>query len=1037
MRKTLTIFIFLFGLFSITKSENRLIVLSPSDDIYVQRLHTVPTITNAVMLPLRRGTDEPFYNRYAILKFNLSSGKEVSASEILFRFYYNHEQSGSNTVNNDIIRQLYLAELPKWDWTESTLSPYNLSVITPTTTHNSQFSNFVSRLETDRIALTSVKRSSITTGAYWEWNVTDFIHTKISTGDSIVTFLVYESLNTGGQGSTDLYFNSKENSANPPELVFLNASVNSRLQEIILNDDEGGETILNGFNPYTMHYNVTIQAGNTAIPTVTYTLSDPGAILHQITQASNLDGTEAERTATIEVMAKDNATTSVYTITFKKGEANPTGTTTVKLNLWKSATVKYERDAQIVSLLPNFKKDSLANLKINAFGSNLRIRTDATGYFYVKKLEGRWWLIDPDGYAGVNMAVTSINTPASKTGWAFDMLKSIGFNGAGNFITPENLPIKYYNDSSFEKFTYTRRGLGDKGNVGVTSSGGFFQRYQAYRKRFYTFPSSLDNNLYVTIMDPEFVSFCDIHASHYVAPYSNERNMLGYFSDNEIAFNQDQLLFFLRDLPETDSNYQSALAFITTKGISKETVVNNYTSVSNTIKEEYASLIAEYYYKNVSEAIRKYDPNHLYLGSRLNGRPKGIRQVVEAAARYCDVISVNFYDYPTPKEEIVNPSKWGIWTKDKPCLITEFHTKALEPSNVDLQAGAGYMVKTQKDRGVFYQNTCLEVLQSKYFIGWQYFRWMDDDAQAAVSNKGIVSPQYEIWTELSSAMKELNTQVYPLIDYIDKRTYPIKVFRDVALYPQEDSYITFADGSKEVIHGLEDSLVIANSSASTGLAEAFLSFDLGAYKDSLSYIDAARIRLNDASGKPVTRNLQVIGVDNSSLNESTFQAEISGTDLLWRSAFGKLRNHEVTLAPETPFIDLSVRSWILSEKSSTGLLTFRITDESTDTQPSVWYSREKQGQSPQLLLTMLQSPNTGLIKHASTSSQVKVISKFGQLEFYGLDRPTACTIYNISGGIIYHSTVGPNVAINAHFPQGIYLVKLTNLQMSETLKVRL
>lgn len=36
-------------------------------------------------------------------------------------------------------------------------------------------------------------------------------------------------------------------------------------------------------------------------------------------------------------------------------------------------------------------------------------------------------------------------------------------------------------------------------------------------------------------------------------------------------------------------------------------------------REEFAGVVAERYYKVVSEAIRKYDPNHLYLGSRLHG----------------------------------------------------------------------------------------------------------------------------------------------------------------------------------------------------------------------------------------------------------------------------------------------------------------------------------------------------------------------------------------------------------------------------------
>ncbi len=86
-------------------------------------------------------------------------------------------------------------------------------------------------------------------------------------------------------------------------------------------------------------------------------------------------------------------------------------------------------------------------------------------------------------------------------------------------------------------------------------------------------------------------------------------------------------------------------------------------------REEFAGVVAERYYKVVSEAIRKYDPNHLYLGSRLHGKPKFIRQIVEAAGRYCDVVAINYYGAWTPSEKTMK--HWGEWAQ-KPFIITEF-----------------------------------------------------------------------------------------------------------------------------------------------------------------------------------------------------------------------------------------------------------------------------------------------------------------------------------------------------------------------------
>ena len=37
-------------------------------------------------------------------------------------------------------------------------------------------------------------------------------------------------------------------------------------------------------------------------------------------------------------------------------------------------------------------------VKLSKYGGRLDKRTTATGFFHVKKLGGRWWAIDPDGY---------------------------------------------------------------------------------------------------------------------------------------------------------------------------------------------------------------------------------------------------------------------------------------------------------------------------------------------------------------------------------------------------------------------------------------------------------------------------------------------------------------------------------------------------------------------------------------------------------------------------------------------------------------
>ena len=89
-------------------------------------------------------------------------------------------------------------------------------------------------------------------------------------------------------------------------------------------------------------------------------------------------------------------------------------------------------------------------------------------------------------------------------------------------------------------------------------------------------------------------------------------------------------------------------------------------------------------------------------------------------------------------------------------------------------SGAGWLVKTQKDRGIYYQKFCLQLLQAKNCVGWHWFRYQDNDPADTTadpsnndSNKGMVNTQYEPYEKLTEKMKKLNDNKYQIINYLD------------------------------------------------------------------------------------------------------------------------------------------------------------------------------------------------------------------------------------------------------------------------------
>ena len=420
-------------------------------------------------------------------------------------------------------------------------------------------------------------------------------------------------------------------------------------------------------------------------------------------------------------------------------------------------------ETRTVELLPDFKPNNQSE-NTSTYGGWLKQKTeDGTGFFHVKKIGNRWWGIDPLGYRYFNIALNSINTGKSKRtkaaftkkfqteeNWIHEtlsMLQENGFNCAGSWSDVE--AIVEINKTLEKPFSYTV-------NWNFMSSYGR-KRGGTHQQPGHTgYPNDA-----IFVFDPEFESFCDEHTKQ-LTVYKDDPNLFGHFSDNEMPYKFNSIDNFLK-LPKTDYGYKAAMQWLKDKGITKEEITDQY-------RELFMAFVADRYFSIVSKAIKKYDPNHMYIGSRFYSNEKNHEEFMKTAGKYLDIISNNYYNHWTPNaEQMENWEKWS----GKPFIVTEYYVKG-EDSGMGNTSGAGWIVRTQEDRGLFYQNYNLALLESKNCVGWHYFKYQDNDPTAkgvdpsnVDANKGIVSNEYEIWKPMMEKMKEINTNVYSLISYFD------------------------------------------------------------------------------------------------------------------------------------------------------------------------------------------------------------------------------------------------------------------------------
>ena len=410
-----------------------------------------------------------------------------------------------------------------------------------------------------------------------------------------------------------------------------------------------------------------------------------------------------------------------------------------------------------------------ASKKVDApftsFGGQAEHKVEARGFFYATKLGNRWWLVDPEGGLFSNKGVGGV-APLPTTGaqaafqskfgtltnWAAQttsQLRDLGFNGLGAWshtavMSTAPQPLNYTHIWNF-----------------MASYGG--KRGGTFMQPGHTgYPHDC-----IFVFDPGFETFCDEFGKRLAAD-KNDPHLLGHFSDNELPFHLGALTNYLA-LPKNDPGQRAAVAWLQTRhganaGVEEITVQDD---------RDFLEFVVARYFRIVAAAIKKYDPNHLYLGSRFYGRGLAEPEILRAAGPFVDVVSVNYYHAWTP-----DAAQLATWEREshKPILITEWYAKGVD-SGLGNTGGAGWLVKTQRERGEFYENFTLGLLESKVCVGWHWFKYIDNDPDDKRSdpsnrdsNKGLFSNRFEPYAPLLESMKQINQRAYSLIEYFDGKS---------------------------------------------------------------------------------------------------------------------------------------------------------------------------------------------------------------------------------------------------------------------------
>ena len=224
------------------------------------------------------------------------------------------------------------------------------------------------------------------------------------------------------------------------------------------------------------------------------------------------------------------------------------------------------------------------------------------------------------------------------------------------------------------------------------------------------------NNNTLNVFDPEFEEFCRLMIKKELTYGENGLNLIGYMSDNELPSDL-QLLDRYLTLDYTDKrnvySYVTAWEWLYSYTGKKNASLSD---ITDTMREDFREFVYDRYFYLINSSIKAVSPGSLYLGAReAFSSSSGI---LKAAGRHCDIITLNYYGKWTP-DSADAALVCGI--ADKPFMVTEWYAMAYD-SGLACTSGAGFRVKTQSDRGSFYQNYALGLMEEKSCVGFDWFK---------------------------------------------------------------------------------------------------------------------------------------------------------------------------------------------------------------------------------------------------------------------------------------------------------------------------
>lgn len=343
--------------------------------------------------------------------------------------------------------------------------------------------------------------------------------------------------------------------------------------------------------------------------------------------------------------------------------------------------------AALVMLGVSFSNAAESNF--DSFGGNMSLQGEATGFFHLEEIDGRHFLITPEGHGYRALGINHFHMMTSKDhGGAIAQIREWGFN-AGCYQGPKWI---------WNRYPYTK-GI----NLVPTS------------------PYRPDSEFgFRDVFDPAFLATLEESIRTVVEPQAENRFLIGYFWTDIGVWEKDRKgeswIGFYKSLPADAPGGK----------VWREWKEKHPAADEN----DFLAVIASQLFSNAHAMIRKYDMNHLIFGDRWHeiDMPD---HVVRESLPYVDAMAIQ----PTSKEFNHAFFERVYETFGKPIYIADHVSSfATEEHPVTM----GQKAKSPEEYVGYYERYVTTAMSQPYLVGFNKCQYQDQVSSDGMLKQGLL-----------------------------------------------------------------------------------------------------------------------------------------------------------------------------------------------------------------------------------------------------------------------------------------------------------